>query len=94
MAVSFVAGLAGMLLFAFAGCLAWPAMLVLSFIKAVIDQFAALPWAGRTDHITLAVMLVMYGVILAGTIAIKRANSRRRRLEKPNSHLLEPVKIT
>jgi len=92
MAVSFVAGLAGMILPAFAGWLAWPAMLVLSFITAVIDQFAALPWAGRTDHITLPVMLVMYGVILAGTIAIKRANSRRGRLEKPNSHLLEPVR--
>ncbi len=94
MAVSFVAGLAGMLVPAFAGWFAWPAMLVLGFIKAVIDQFAGLPWAGRTDHITLGVMLVMYVIILAGTVAIKRANSRGNRTEAPSSHLLEPVKIT
>jgi len=76
MAVTFVAGLAGMIIPAFAGWLAWPAMLVLGFITKAIDQFAGLPWAGRTDHITLTVMLVMYALILAGTIALKRANHR------------------
>jgi competence protein ComEC len=92
MGVSFLAGLAGMIVPAFAGWLAWPAMLVLGFIKTVIDQFASLPWAGRTDHISLTVMLVMYGIILAGTVTMKRANSRRGRAENPASHLLEPVR--
>ena len=91
MAVSFVAGLAGMFIPAFAGWLAWPAMLVLGFITKVIDEFAALPWAGRTDHVSLTMMLAMYGVILAGTIAVKRANVRRGRIEIPSPALLEPV---
>jgi len=91
MAVSFVAGLAGMLIPAFAGWLAWPAMLVLGFITKVIDEFAALPWAGRTDHVSLPAMLAMYGVILAGTIAVKRANLRRGHVEIPSPALLEPV---
>lgn len=92
MAVSFVAGLAGMLVPAFAGWFAWPAMLVLGFITEAIDQFASLPWAGRTDHISLSVMLLMYAIILSGTIAIKRANTRRGREESHSSHLLEPVR--
>ncbi len=92
MAVSFAAGMAGMLIPAFAGWIAWPAMLVLGFITAVIDQFAALPWAGRTDHITMPVMLAMYAIVLAGTISVKTANSRRGRTEKASSHLLEPVR--
>ena len=92
MAVSFVAGLAGMLVPAFAGWFAWPAMLVLTFITKTIDQFAALPWAGRTDHISLTVMLIMYALILVGTMAIKRANSRSGRTESASSHLLEPVR--
>lgn len=92
MAVSFVAGLAGMLIPAFAGWLAWPAMLVLGFITKAIDQFAGLSWAGRTDHISLAVMLIMYALIIIFTVAIKRANARRGRAEKPSAHLLEPVR--
>jgi competence protein ComEC len=92
MAVSFLAGLAGMIIPAFAGWLAWPAMLVLGFITKVIDQFASLPWAGRTDHITFPVMLIMYALIIIFTVAIKRANSRRGRVEIPSSHLLEPVR--
>ncbi len=92
MAVSFLAGLAGMIIPAFAGWLAWPAMLVLGFINKAIDQFASLPWAGRTDHISLTVMLIMYALIIVFTIAIKRANARRGRLETPSSHLLEPVR--
>ena len=92
MAVSFVAGLAGMLIPAFAGWLAWPAMLVLGFITMAIDQFAGLPWAGRADGISLTVMLVMYALIFIGTIAIKRANAKRGRTEAPSNHLLEPVR--
>jgi len=92
MAVTFVAGLAGMLLPAFAGWLAWPAMLLLGFITRAIDQFASLPWAGRTDHLSLAAMLVMYAVIIVFTISIKRVNARRGHTEKPSAHLLEPVR--
>ncbi len=91
MAVSFLAGLAGMLVPAFAGWLAWPAMIVLWLITQAIDQFAALPWAGRTDHISFPVMLLMYAILLIFTLAIKRANSRRGHIESTNAHLLEPT---
>jgi competence protein ComEC len=91
MAVSFAAGLAGMIIPAFAGWIAWPAMIVLWLITGAIDQFAALPWAGRTDHLSLPAMLTMYTLILILTIALKRANVRRGRTESPTSHLLEPV---
>jgi competence protein ComEC len=92
MAVSFVAGLAGMFLPAFSGWFAWPAMLVLGFITKVIDEFAGLPWAGRTEYISLPVMLLMYALIVLGTLAVKRSNTRAQRPEAAPSHLLEPVR--
>ncbi len=92
MAVSFLAGLAGMVIPAFAGWLAWPAMIVLWLITRTIDQFAALPWAGRTDHLSLAGMIAMYAVVLVFTIAIKHVNLRRGHVETAGSHLLEPVR--
>ncbi len=91
MAVSLLAGLAGMIIPAFAGWLAWPAMIVLWFITKVIDQFASLPWAGRTDHISLTVMLIMYALVLVFTLGLKHTNRRRGHSEAPTAHLLEPI---
>jgi competence protein ComEC len=82
MAVSFGAGLAGMIIPPFAGWIAWPAALVLVLITKIIDEFAALPWSGRTDHISLPVMLAMYAALLALTLAVRRSNRRLGRTER------------
>jgi competence protein ComEC len=78
MAVSLISGLAGLIVPPFAGWFAWPALLLLGFITKLIDAFAALPWAGRTDHVSLPIMFAMYALIIAITIALGRANARNR----------------
>lgn len=77
MAASFLAGLAGMFIPAFCGWLAWPAMLILNFMLSMINYFAALPWAGRTDHLSLTGMLAAYALILVLTLILLRTNRRR-----------------
>jgi competence protein ComEC len=91
MATSFAAGLAGMIIPPFAGWIAWPALLLLSFITKLVDAFAALPWAGRTDHISFTAMLAMYTIILVLTLAIKRTNTRHGAAETI-APVLEPVR--
>ncbi len=81
MLLSFIAGLAGWLLPAFAGWLAWPAGLLLWLMLAIVDWFARLPWAGTMIHIDLATMLGMYGLILILVLVLKRANRRQHRSE-------------
>jgi competence protein ComEC len=88
MATGFIAGLAGMVMPAFAGWLAWPAMLVLGFMNEVIGAFAALPWAGRTESVSLAGMLAMYALMLALTLTVSLSNRRRTRFE---SNPLKPA---
>lgn len=94
MATSFLAGIAGMIMPAFAGWLSWPALAVLGFIQAIIDQFASLPWAGRTERLSLMAMLAMYALIIVFTIACKRANQRAGRRENATDRLLEPTKTS
>jgi competence protein ComEC len=93
MAVSFAAGLAGMIFPPFAGWIAWPATLVLTFITKIIDAFAALPWAGRTEHISFTAMIAMYALILVIILAIKRSNHRAHRSESASRHM-ELVAVT
>jgi competence protein ComEC len=93
MAVSFLAGVAGMAIPAFAGWLAWPAGLLLGFILQVVAGFAALPWAAIGLTLTLPGMLAMYAVILALTLAIGRAARRRgRTATKPRLTELATIK--
>jgi competence protein ComEC len=79
MTTSFLAGLGGMLIPAFSGWLAWPAQLLLSFMIRLIDAFAALPWAGTSDHLSLSAMIICYVVILALTMLLVRTNRRAGR---------------
>ena len=90
MAVSFTAGLAGMLLPPFAGWLSWPATLVLGFITKAVDQFAALPWAGTTFRIDLITMLAMYAIMGVIILTLKRANHRRG-VQENHDRLTESV---
>jgi competence protein ComEC len=77
MALSFGAGLAGMLLPAFAGWFAWPAATLLAFMIKLISAFAALPFAGRNYHLSLAAMLAMYGVISVLALILARRVGRQ-----------------
>lgn len=86
MAVSFVAGLAGMLVPAFCGWLAWPAMLVLGFITRLIDGFAALPWAGTQERLSLSAMLGLYALIIGLNVVLVRTNRRAGRDRAPATH--------
>jgi competence protein ComEC len=90
MAAAFLAGLAGMLIPAFCGWLAWPAVLVLDLMLGIIGYFSHLPWAGTQDHLSLPDMLVAYVFILAIAIGVTWSN-RRRTKAQPRPALLEPV---
>ncbi len=81
MLTAFIAGIAGAVAPAFAGWVAWPANLIISFILAVIGWFAHLPWAGVTAQIGWVTMLLGYGGILLITLALKRVNYLRQRAE-------------
>ncbi len=90
MLLGFVAGLAGMIAPAFAGWLAWPADLLLRFMLGIVQYAADLPWAGTTFKITLVSMLVMYGLIIAAIVVMKRINQRSGAIEEYRSPLVEP----
>ncbi|HSX00884.1 MAG TPA: ComEC/Rec2 family competence protein, partial [Candidatus Saccharimonas sp.] len=77
MLLTFIAGLAGMIVPAFAGWFAWPAQLLLGFMLDLIDAFAALPWAGLTLGLDTAGLIALYGLILAAVIILVGLNRRR-----------------
>jgi competence protein ComEC len=91
MAVTLAAGLAGMIIPPFAGWLAWPAAMLLGFITKIIDAFAALPWAGSTQYISIPAMLAMYALILIVTHTLGRTNRRRGTKPAVTPRILEPV---
>jgi competence protein ComEC len=70
MAVSLAAGLAGMLVPAFCGWLAWPALLLLSFMLRLVGGFAAPSWSGTTAAIGPVVMVAMYACLALATWAL------------------------
>ncbi|MEO7617473.1 MAG: ComEC/Rec2 family competence protein [Candidatus Saccharibacteria bacterium] len=78
MLVCFVAGLAGMLIPAWCGWLAWPAQIMLNFILKVIDSFASLPWAGSILYFDLQTMLASYFTIILVSIALNRSTPKKR----------------
>jgi ComEC/Rec2-related protein len=90
MATAFLAGLAGMLIPAFCGWFAWPAVLILDLMLGIIGYFSHLPWAGTQDHLSLVGMLAAYAFLLIITITLARANHRRPKA-RPQPALLEPV---
>jgi competence protein ComEC len=85
MLVSFVAGLAGMIVPAFAGWLAWPAGVLLWLMLAIVDWFGRLPWAGTTVYIDATTMLVTYGLIVLLVLMLKRVNQRAGRTENDST---------
>lgn len=73
---SFMAGLAGMFLPAFAGWLAWPAQLVLEFMLGLVHWAASWPWASTAFYIGPLAMLFMYVLIILVVIVLNRINRR------------------
>src|SRR5262249_48645218 len=78
MAASFIAGLAGMIIPAFAGWVSWPAVLILGFITRLIHGFSALPWAAVTLGLNNAGLTVSYILIALIIIVITRVVGRTR----------------
>lgn len=76
MAVCFIAGLAGMLIPAWCGWLAWPAGLLLKLILNIIAGFAGLPWAGSNVYIDAPTMVMAYIVIALMTIILRRGQAK------------------
>ncbi len=82
MFVGLVAGLAGMIVPAFSGWLAWPAALVLKYMLAVVDWFSRQSWAATVMHIDFVGMLLMYAVLGMFIVSLKHQNARRGRREE------------
>ena len=85
MFLSLLAGLAGMIVPAFAGWIAWPADLLLRGMLWLVHSLAAVPGAGKTVTLNFAVMLGLYAVI--GIMTILLVRRRHPRLPKTNLKL-------
>lgn len=71
MLTSLIAGLAGMFVPAFAGWLAWPATLVMTYMLDMVAILSRLPHAFASDiGFSLAMMAVSYGIVLSLTALI------------------------
>lgn len=77
MLTSFIAGLAGIFLPAFAGWLAWPAQLILEFMLGLVHWTASWPWAATTFYISPFAMIFMYVLIVLVVIILQRVNRRQ-----------------
>ncbi len=65
MLTSFMAGLAGMVMPNFAGWLAWPAKLLMSYMIDVVQIFARLPKAAIQQPLHLPEMVALYTILVA-----------------------------
>jgi len=90
MLLCFIAGLAGVFAPAFAGWLAWPADLLLSTTLKLISALAALPGSGSKFQIDIPAMLIIYSLLLAAVLSLKRSNNLNGRNERPGSKI-EPA---
>lgn len=77
MLTTFIAGLAGMLVPAYAGWLAWPATLVLSFMTEVIEILAKIPWALQQIDMSWLQLATLYAS-LAALMLVMRTKLKQR----------------
>ena len=80
MLFSLIAGVAGMVVPAFAGWLAWPADLLLRFMLWIVNSLAGVPGAGQTISLGFVPMLTIYGLIGVVTIVLTRPFGRKPKL--------------
>lgn len=79
MLLGLVAGLAGMLLGAFAGWFAWPAVLLLNYMLDIAHLLAGLPHIFvQNRSLSLGGMLGLYAVVAAVTLVLRHKTKRPR----------------
>ena len=74
MALTFVAGAAGLLVPAVAAVLGWPAQLVLTYMTTSAGYFGSLPWAVQEASLPSAWMFVAYACIVACMVYMRKAS--------------------
>jgi len=72
MTVGFIAGLAGMIIPAFCGWLAWPAMMLAGGMLWVINRLSSLPFASLQQTFSGPEAVMAYLLLLAFTLALYR----------------------
>ncbi|MBI2589067.1 ComEC/Rec2 family competence protein [Candidatus Saccharibacteria bacterium] len=77
MLLAAIAGLAGAWLTPFAGWLAWPANLLLTYMLDIVHLFAAIPSIFLHRSISMAGMLYFYGMVLLVVLAIRQHSKTR-----------------
>lgn len=92
MGLSFVAGLAGMLLSAFAGWVAWPATLSLTYMVDVIHMLAGLPKASVGLAIGVSQLITFYILLCTIMLLWWRKTSKNGKVKAIKARpLTEPV---
>ncbi len=78
MLFTFVAGLAGMLLPALAGWLAWPANLLLTYMLDLVRVIAKIPHSLVSQSVSVVELVIMYGlIVLAAWLLWRKAKPAR-----------------
>lgn len=70
MALSFVAALAGMIIPALAGWMAWPARILLTYMLDIVNIFAHIPHALASRALPLSQLLVLYAAVVFVTFVL------------------------
>jgi competence protein ComEC len=65
MLFSFIAGMAGVLVPAFSGWLAWPAKIILTYLLDVATLVSKIPSMQFSVDISAATMIMMYAIVVA-----------------------------
>ncbi len=84
MITGFVAGLAGMLIPALAGWFAWPARWILTYLLDAAALVARIPHMEFSVEISVAAMLLMYGVLLSVVLVWWRKSLKNAKLTDSN----------
>lgn len=89
MLLSFIAGLAGMLVPAVAGWLAFPARFVLTYLLDMATMFARVPNMAIHTKISVAVMLIMYALLLFVIVILWRKNKQSDKITEVREEVID-----
>jgi competence protein ComEC len=90
MLLSLVAGIAGMVIPALAGWLAWPANILLTYMLDMVHIFSDVPRASVSRALPLSSMLVLYGaVILVCLVLWQKTRPARATITEMKSGVIE-----